>query len=231
MNINNDRKKLENFISRIFSNEDLIHIFKDLIWGIIRFKENKNPDSIKNLGECCEHSHKVLFFNLRRLSSKKIYLDNFPTTKDWEVNEKLQNEIFTPFRISNIDLLKHTREIVEKWNSVKHEFKKGRYPIFKSKEILSDCISSIKLLLILISLFKIQEKYYGYSQSELRKKIQIKHLKIENEFLSFFNKNENEIIELLLDIAFSRKIRDLLFQYSILDSTDIYRRVFLFFKI
>ena len=221
MNIDKDRKKLESLINQIFSNEDLIHIFKDLIWGIIRLKEEKNPDAIKNFGECCEHSHEYLFFSLRRISPIQVDLVYFPKTKDWEVNEKLQDDLFPLFDIKNINLLKYTREIVEKWNSAKHEFKKGRSPVFKSIDVLLDCVSTIRLVLILSLLFKIQKRNYGKSRSDLRKEIQLKKIKIENEFLSLLNQNDEEIIEFFLDTIFSRNIRNLLFQKSILDSKDI----------
>ncbi len=207
MQIDNEKNKMENLINIVFNNEKLIHIFTDLFWGIIKFKEKKNTDSLKNLGECCEHSHKVLFLKLRRVMSEKIYLDFFPKTRDWEVNEKLQNEIFPPLGIDNIDLLKLTREIVLKWNEVKHEFKRGSYSNFKTKEILTYCISSLKLFLIMVQLF--------------RKVKKIKQFKIESEFPLLFDQNENEVINIFLDIVFTRKFRNLLFQKSILDLNDV----------
>ncbi len=220
MKTNGDRTNLEKIIYQIFFNEELEHIFKDLIWGIIRFKENKNSDSIKNLGEFCEHSHKVLFYNLEILSPKEINLMHFPETRDWEINEKLQNEIFMPLSINNRGLLKLTREIVKKWNNAKHEYEKGKYPIFKSDEILSECITSIKLFLILITLFKIQEKNQNINRLDLIKKIQNLQ-KIDHEFVSLFNQSNDEIIDYFLDIIFSRNIRNLLFKRSILDPNDI----------
>lgn len=220
-NFEKERKKLENYIYFTFSDQNLIHILKDLIWGIIKYKEEKKEDSIKSFGEFCEHSHLYLFSNLNKFMTNKIYLKSFPNPKNWEIVDELQNMIFPEFNIQNIDLIKETRIIVEHWNDFKHEYNKKRMPSLDNLKILSISINCIKLFLLVRQISYISKNYTKKYPKNFCEKLKDKKIDIENDFVLIFQGKNKEILNIFLDNVFGRKNRDLIIKNHILSSNDI----------
>ncbi len=220
-NLKKEKKKLENYIYFTFSDHNLIHILKDLIWGIIKYKEEKKEDSIKSLGEFCEHSHRYLYYNLNKFMINKICLKSFPNTKDWEIVDKLQNMIFPELNIQNINLIKETRIIVDNWNDFKHEYSKTRIPSLGNLKFLSISINCIKLFLLVKQISYISKNYTKKYPKNFREKLKDKKIDIENDFLLIFQENNKEILNIFLDYVFGRRNKDLLIKNHILSSNDI----------
>lgn len=212
-------KSMENEIILIFrslkftlSSEVLTNIFRDLLWGIIRFKEKKLDDSLKNFREFVEHSHRFLFNNLNPLLQNPIILQ-YKEQNDKKYVEKLKNDVFPELNIKNVSLLEITRATFKNGNIYVHEiipeYKKpiDKIPLLK---VINNCIR----LFLLIELI-----------ANLPKQIKTDNKKVKDIYKKyptiFKKKTNNEILEIFLYQIFSTQIRDLIFERQIITTDHI----------
>ena len=97
-------KKIVEYADRSLKHDLLREILKDLLWAIIRFKEGRKIDSIKNLRESIDHSHKFLFELLNPLLNNPYNLYR-NEEKNWKYGEILKNDIFPYLNINGSSLL------------------------------------------------------------------------------------------------------------------------------
>lgn len=198
---------LEKILIYTLNNDLLANIFKDLIWGIIRFKEENWEDSSERLRGFIEHSHKILYEKLINLTSHPIYLKDYQKSAK-KLYKKLRWYIFRDLSINETTLLEETRQIYEYFASHFHEIISNANKS-KSLPIIINCI---KLMLLTEEIiFLIEHKL----------KNELKLIDIDKKHKYLLSLNDFDIIETLFDIIFSRKLRDLLFQKYILDLNDI----------
>ncbi len=205
MSLNTDL--LEEILLYTLNNDLLVYIFKDLIWGIIRYKEKNWEDSSERLRGFIEHSHKALYEKLIDLTSNPIYLKDYEKSAK-KLYDKLRWYIFWDLSINETTLLEETRQIYENLASHFHEI---IVDANKSK-FLPIIVNCIKLMLF-------TEEIVFFI--EHNRKNELKSIDIDKKHEYFLALKDFDIIETLFDIVFSRKIRDLLFQKSILDLNDI----------
>ena len=203
-----DTDLLEEILIYTLNNDLLVYIFKDLIWGIIRYKEENWEDSSERLRGFIEHSHKALYEKLINLTSNPIYLKEYEKSAK-KLYDKLRWYIFWDLSINETTLLEETRQMYEDLASHFHEIisdsSQSEFPL-----IIATCI---KLMLF------VEEIIFGLERNQKNK---LKSIDIIKKHGSLFTLKNNEIIEAFIHNMFSKKkIRDLIFQKSILDLNDI----------
>lgn len=203
-----DTDLLEEILIYTLNNDLLVYIFKDLIWGIIRYKEENWEDSSERLRGFIEHSHKALYEKLINLTSNPIYLKEYEKSAK-KLYDKLRWYIFWDLSIIETTLLEETRQMYEDLASHFHEIisdsSQSEFPL-----IIATCI---KLMLF------VEEIIFGLERNQKNK---LKSIDIIKKHGSLFTLKNNEIIEAFIHNMFSKKkITDLIFQKSILDLNDI----------
>ncbi len=202
-----DKDLLEDILIFTLNNELLANIFKDLIWGIIRYKGKNWEDSLERLRGFIEHSHKALYEKLINLTSDPIYLKDYEKSAK-KLYIKLKWYIFRNLSINETNLLDETRQIYEDLALHFHEIISNGS---KSKFLII-IVSCIKLLLF------VEEIIFLLKNNQKNK---LKSIDIIKKHGILFTLKKNEILETFLNIIFSPKIRDLIFQKSILNFNDI----------
>ena len=211
MSINLDL--LEEILIYTLNNDILANIFKDFIWGIIRYKEDNWEDTSERLRGFIEHAHKALYEKLIGLTSNPFYLNEYEKSAK-NLYNKLRKYIFWDLSINQTILLDENRQNYE---YLATKFHKIISYANKSKfiPIIDNCI---KLLLLT------EEIFFYINENKTNK---LKSIRIETKYQDLFNLKEIETIETFLDAVFSRQIRDLLIKKSILDYIHIQNSRFL----
>ncbi len=115
-----DTGLLEEIFIYTLNNDLLENIFKDLIWGIIRYREENWEDSSERLRGFIEHSHKALYEKLINLTSKPIYLKDYKKSA-YRLYIKLRWYIFGDLSLKETTLIEETRQIYQGLASHFHE--------------------------------------------------------------------------------------------------------------
>ena len=198
---------LEEVLIYTLNNDLLANIFKDLLWGIIRYKEDNWEDSSERLRGFIEHSHRALYEELIDLTSNPLYLDEYEKSAS-KLHYKLRNYIFWNLYIDQVLLLDENRNDYKFLATKFHKI----ISYANKLQFLPIMVNCIKLMLL-------TEEIIFYLNENKQNKL--KSIRIEAKYQDFLSLKDTEIIETLLDIVFSRKIRDLLIQKSILDYNHI----------
>jgi len=202
-----DTDLLEEILIYTLNNDLLANIFKDLIWGIIRYKEDNWEDSSERLRGFIEHSHRALYEELIDLTSSPFYLDEYEKSAK-NFYYKLRTYIFKNLSINQTTLLDENRDnykfLATKFHKIISYANKSNF--------LPIIINCIKLMLL-------TEEILFYLNEN--KKSKLNSIRIEKKYQDLFALKDIEIIETILDIVFSRQIRDLLIKKSILDYNHI----------
>lgn len=210
--IENETKVMLKSLQSSLANTVLTYIFRDLLWGIIRFKEKKLDDSLKYFREFVEHSHRYLFNNLNPLLQNPIILQR-KELNDKTFVIKLKDIIFPELNIKNISLLKITRKTFLDGNIYFHEIiPEAKKPIDKIPllKVINNCI---KLFLLVEIIASLPEKTIINNTKE--KSIYEKYPTV------FKNRNHLEILEIFLNHIFGTEIRDLIFEKHLITSDNI----------
>ncbi len=203
-----DTDLLEEILIYTLNNDLLANIFKDLIWGIIRYKENNWEDSSERFRGFIEHSHRALYEELIDLTSNPFHLDDHEKAAKNYYN-KLRYYIFWNLSINQTQLLDENREDYKSLATKFHEI----ISYANKSNFLSIIINCIKLLLLTGEIMDFLENNHADK---------LKAINITNKYNKYLSLQTEDIIETFIHISFSkRKIRDLIFQKSILDSDDI----------
>jgi len=199
---------LDEILIFTLNNDLLVNIFKDLLWGIIRYKDENYEDSSERLRGFIEHSHRILYEELIELTSNPFYLKYYEkTAKNFYF--KLSDYIFRNLSINEIILLDETRKIYKDLASHFHEITSDS----SQPEFLLIIRSCMKLMLLVGEVILFLEN----NQSN-----KLKSINIIEKYESFLTLKNSEIIEVFIYNVFAkRKISDLLFQKSILDLNDV----------
>lgn len=205
MSINIDL--LEEIFIYILNNDILANIFKDLIWGIIRFKEDSWEDTSERLRGFIEHSHKALYEELIGLTSNPFYLNEYEKSAK-NLYNKLRRYIFRDLSINQTTLLDENRQNYE-------------YLATKFHKIISYANKSkfIPIIVNCIKLMLLTEELIFYLNEN--KNYKLKSIHIETKYQDLLGLKEIEIIETIVDTVFSRQVRDLLIKKSILNYNHI----------
>ncbi|MHA1275149.1 MAG: hypothetical protein ACTSQS_17235, partial [Promethearchaeota archaeon] len=138
-----DTDLLEDILIYTLNNDLLANIFKELIWGIIRYKENNLEDSSERLRGFIEHSHRALYEELIALTSNPFYLDDHEKTAK-NLYNKLRYYVFWNLSINQTQLLGENREDYKFLATKFHEI----ISYVNKSKFLSIIINCIKLLLL-----------------------------------------------------------------------------------
>ena len=202
-----DTDLLEEVLIYTLNNDLLANIFKDFIWGIIRYKEDNWEDSSERLRGFIEHSHRTLYEELIDLTSNPLYLDEYEKSAS-NLHYKLRKYIFWNLSIDQTKLLDETRDDYKFLATKFHKI----ISYANKLQFLPIIVNCIKLMLL-------TEEIIFYLNENKQNKL--KSIRIEAKYQDLFRLKDTEIIETLLDIIFSRSIRDLLIKKSILNYNHI----------
>lgn len=115
MQDNKSENIVEPFCSLI-NNQDLRSIFKDLVWSVIRFKDNDVEAMKRVLREYIDHLFKYLFQTLNEYLKKPSNLEYIQETNK-EYSAKLTEHIFPELRIYNTGFVKSLRRFYKEYGS------------------------------------------------------------------------------------------------------------------
>jgi len=211
--MNEYKKLLNKSLQNVLNNTNLTYILKDLIWGIIRYKDGNWDDSLERFRGFIEHSHKLLYEKLINFTSNTFHLDYYEKTAKRFYNQ-LSSYIFLDLSINHITLLDDTRNIYKDSARHFHEIISNG----SQSKFLLNIIKCIKLLLLVEEICFFLEK---------KKVNQLKLINIDEKYNVIFILKNQDLLEFFLDILFSQKIRDLLFKKTLLDNNDVRNSKFL----
>lgn len=124
------------------------NLLKDLLWGIIRYKEGNWEDSLERFRGFIEHSHKYLYENLISLTSNPIHLKYYERTAK-NFYSILKKYIFLNLNIKEIGLIEETRNIYKESAEKFHEIISNG----SQSKFLRIIIHCIKLFLLVDEIF------------------------------------------------------------------------------
>jgi len=213
-------EKLKNYIYFSLDDEYLTYIFKDLLWGIIRYKERKEEDTFEKFRGFVEHCHRYLFNLLNKKIQNPLKL-RFKENRDEIFVKRLKNLIFPQLNIKNIKLLEITRGTFKTGGIYFHEIIPEKSKPLNQIRFIPIIVSCIKLFLLVKNISYIVKLYQKKYQKSFLTKLRQKEIDIEKEFPKFFSKNEQKIVENFLDKVFERENRDKIFLKGIISKNDI----------
>lgn len=215
VNIEKEKEKLEDYIFYTLKDRNLLNIFKDLFWAIIRFKESNKDHSINSLRGFIEHSHRHLFYILNKIIPQPIILDT-SKPKDWILYNYLKEKIFPELHLQNIDLIQRTRVIFQQGSDHFHEYQERKVKSLPKVDFLENLRDGIKLFLLVKRVSFLSSSYKRRDPTFYKKFIKL-NLNIDNEFPLFFQRNNHEIVEIFWEKVFSEKNTDLIFKKKIIN--------------
>ncbi len=217
MDIEKEKQKFQNYIKFALEDDIIANIFKDLLWGIIRYKERNKETAIKRLGEFVEHSHRYLFSILNNLIKNPIKLYT-KKPKNLKIVKFLKDDIFPELNIEDILLIDKTREIFEDRSHLIHEYIPGKVKPLDQIYFPSIIINCIKLFLLDTCISYLSKRHHKILPNNSKKK----KFKIENEFPNIFKESNDEILEIFLAILIPQEIKEKVLRKLIITPDDVW---------
>ncbi len=210
--IENEKKKLFQSIKFAIGNDLVVHLFNDLLWGIIRFLENRKEDALVKFREFVDHCHKVLFNKLNLLLQRPLHLD-YDERNDASYVLKLKTRIFPELNIKNTVLLGLTRETFKDGSLYLHDYHANKVKPIEQIFIPHTIIGCVKLFLLVNLIIRLPKKVRINKNCEKD---------IEKEYPIVFQiKDKKIILDIFLEQVFSEIIKNKILEKKLITPENI----------
>ena len=208
-----EMKKIRKCIVNAIEDDDLKEIFNDLIWAIIKYKQDDFGGSLMNLGRFIDGTYAFLFNSLHPLT--QVNYTKIVNKNAFYFHE-LHDSIFDNLNLRNKKVLSKTREIYQERSNYEHR----NIHTYQYDE---------NYFLYSIKLFLLSEKLNRSLKILKLSTIEIKtlSLNINNEFPELFRKHHTKTLSFFLKQISFRTIRQSIFSKGIINSKDVENLTFL----